>query len=57
LINIKSLPAQYVLKRWTRDARCEIIQDDEGRNIIENKKFDGKLRYKHMTRKVLNVAL
>jgi zinc finger SWIM domain-containing protein 3 len=36
LMNIKSLPAQYVLKRWTRGARSEKVQDNYGRNIIEN---------------------
>ncbi|PVH66218.1 hypothetical protein PAHAL_1G180500 [Panicum hallii] len=43
LMNIKSLPAQYVLKRWTREARCGIVQDNEGRNIIENTKLDDML--------------
>ena len=57
LMNIKSLPAQYVLKRWTREARCGIVQDNEGRNIIENTKLDDMLRYKDMTRRFLNLAL
>ncbi|PAN28737.2 hypothetical protein PAHAL_5G172900 [Panicum hallii] len=57
LMNIKSLPAQYVLKRWTREARCGIVQDNKGRNIIENTKLDDMLRYKDMTRKFLNLAL
>ena len=57
LMNIKSLPAQYVLKRWTREARCGIVQDNEGRNIIENTKLDDMLCYKDMTRRFLNLAL
>jgi hypothetical protein len=31
LMNIKSLPKQYVLKCWTCEARSGIIQDSEGR--------------------------
>jgi zinc finger SWIM domain-containing protein 3 len=56
LMNIKSLPTQYVLKRWTREARCGIIQDNQGRNIIENTKLDDMLRYKDMTRRFQNLA-
>ena len=55
-MNIKSLPAQYILKRWTREARSGTVQDNQGRNIIENPKLDDMLRYKNMTRKFLNLA-
>ncbi|KAG2646065.1 hypothetical protein PVAP13_2KG484400 [Panicum virgatum] len=47
----------HALKRWTREARCGIVQDNEGRNIIENTKLDDMLRYKDMTRRFLNLAL
>ena len=56
LMNIKSLPAQYILKRWTREARSGTVQDNQGRNIIENPKLDDMLRYRYMTRKFLNLA-
>jgi len=46
LMNIKSLPTQYVLKRWTREARSGTIQDSHGRDIIENPRLDEMLRYK-----------
>jgi zinc finger SWIM domain-containing protein 3 len=49
LMNIKSLPPQYVLKRWTREARAGNVQDNQGRNIIENPNID-------MSRKFLNLA-
>jgi hypothetical protein len=45
-MNIKSLSAQYILKRWTR----------QGRNIIENPKLNDMLRYKNMTHKFLNLV-
>jgi zinc finger SWIM domain-containing protein 3 len=56
LMNIKSLPTQYVLKRWTRQAHSGTVHDSQGRDIIENPKLDDMLRYKDMTRKVLNLA-
>jgi zinc finger SWIM domain-containing protein 3 len=56
-MNIKLIPAQYVLKRWTREARCGSIHDNQGRTIIENTKLDDVLRYKDMTRKFLNLAI
>lgn len=56
LMNIKLLPAQYVLKRWTQEARSGAIQDNQGRDIIENPKLDDMLRYKNMARNFLNLA-
>jgi zinc finger SWIM domain-containing protein 3 len=56
LMNIKLLPAQYVLKRWTREARTGTVQDNQGRNIIENPKIDAILRLRYMSRKFLNLA-
>jgi zinc finger SWIM domain-containing protein 3 len=57
LMNIKSLPKHYVLKRWTREARSGIIQDNQGRNIVEDPRFNDMLRYKDRTRKFQNLAL
>jgi len=56
LMNIKLIPEQYILKRWTREARSGAVQDNQGRNIIENPKLDAMLCYKNMTRKFLNLA-
>ena len=56
LMNIKSLPPHYVLKRWTREARSGTIQDNLGRNIIENPNMDAMLRYRFMSHKFLNLA-
>lgn len=36
MMNIKLLPDQYILKRWTREARCGTVQDIHGRNVLEN---------------------
>jgi hypothetical protein len=36
LINIKTVPTKYVLKRWTQEARHGTVHDNQGRRIIEN---------------------
>jgi len=56
LMSIKLLPPQYVLKRWTREARSGTIQDRQGRNIIENPNMDALLRCRYMSNKFLNLA-
>jgi hypothetical protein len=56
LMNIKSLPTQYILKRWTRQACSGIVQDRNGKNIIENPKLDVLLRYRYFSHKLLNLA-
>jgi len=56
LMNIKSLPTQYVLKRWTREARSGTIHDSKGRDIIENPRLDEMIHYKNMSRKFQNLA-
>ena len=38
LMNIKKLSPHYILKRWTREARNENIQDRQGRNVVANPK-------------------
>jgi hypothetical protein len=43
LMNIKSLPTQYVLKQWTRETRSGTTQDNQGQNILENPRLDEML--------------
>ena len=56
LVNIKHLPERYILKRWTRDARSGIIQDMNGREIVENPKLDATLRYKNLCKIFIPLA-
>lgn len=51
LMNIKTLPNHYILKKWTREARNGSIKDREGRNMVENPKFEAQLRYKSLSHK------
>ena len=56
LMNIKKLSPHYILKRWTREARNENIQDRQGRNVVANPKLEAQLRYKFMSHKFHNLA-
>jgi zinc finger SWIM domain-containing protein 3 len=51
LMNIKTLPTHYILKRWTREARNGSIQDRHGRNVVENPKLEAQLWYKTLSHK------
>jgi zinc finger SWIM domain-containing protein 3 len=56
LMNIKTLPSHYVLKRWTREAQKGSILDRQGRNVVENLKLEAMLRYKNLSHKFLTLA-
>ena len=56
LVKIKHLPERYILKLWTRDARSGIIQDMNGREIVENPKLDATLRYKNLCKIFIPLA-
>nr|AAS58488.1 putative transposase [Triticum monococcum] len=56
LMNIKSLPPQYVLKRWTREARSGTIKDNMGRNVMENPNMAAMLSYRFVSHKFHNLA-
>ena len=55
-MNIKSLPPQYVLKRWTREARSGTIKDNMGRNVMENPNMAAMLSYRFVSHKFHNLA-
>ncbi|XP_059436424.1 protein FAR1-RELATED SEQUENCE 9-like [Corylus avellana] len=48
VMNIKVLPDKYILKRWTKDARNEIVQDFNGHEIIIDSKLEVTNRYKSL---------
>nr|XP_015648302.1 protein FAR1-RELATED SEQUENCE 5-like isoform X2 [Oryza sativa Japonica Group] len=56
LMNIKKLPPHYIIKRWTREACNENIQDRQGRNVVANPKLEAQLRYKIMSHKFHTLA-
>ncbi|KAK2654571.1 hypothetical protein Ddye_014427 [Dipteronia dyeriana] len=46
--NIKEIPTQYILKRWTKQARVECVQDIHGREIQEDPKLQQTCRYRSL---------
>jgi zinc finger SWIM domain-containing protein 3 len=56
MMNIKVLHAHYILKRWTREARCDIVEDIHGNNVIENLKIDATQCYQNLSCKFLSIA-
>ncbi|KAK3229271.1 hypothetical protein Dsin_001152 [Dipteronia sinensis] len=47
-LNIKEIPTQYILKRWTKQARVECVQDMHGREIQEDPKLQQTYRYRSL---------
>jgi zinc finger SWIM domain-containing protein 3 len=50
--DIKSIPSKYILKRWTRDAKNDIVMDREGRMIIDDAMLDVRNRNGDMIREI-----
>ncbi|XP_059455217.1 protein FAR-RED IMPAIRED RESPONSE 1-like [Corylus avellana] len=48
VMNIKVLPEKYILKRWTKNARNEIVQDFNGHEIIIDTNLEVTYRYKSL---------
>ena len=44
-MDIKVLPEKYILQRWTKDAKNEIVQDFNGHDIKANTKLEVTTRF------------
>jgi hypothetical protein len=55
-MDVKQLPDHYVLKRWTREARHGIVQDNDGRKVSEDPKLDDTRRYKFVSYRFISLA-
>jgi hypothetical protein len=56
IMDIKFLQENYILKKWTQDARSDMVEDCYGRSIVENPKLDVTHRYRSLAQKLLNLA-
>ncbi|XP_057473394.1 protein FAR1-RELATED SEQUENCE 5-like isoform X2 [Actinidia eriantha] len=54
--NIKVLPACYILKRWTRDARVESLRESFGTSLEENPKLITASRYRELCQRILKIS-
>ncbi|XP_028073995.1 protein FAR1-RELATED SEQUENCE 5-like [Camellia sinensis] len=46
ILKMKEVPSQYILKRWTKQARAETVNDIKGNDIQVDVKFQQASRYK-----------
>ncbi|XP_028083392.1 protein FAR-RED IMPAIRED RESPONSE 1-like [Camellia sinensis] len=46
ILKMKEVPSQYILKRWTKQARAETVKDIKGNDIQVDVKFQQASRYK-----------
>ncbi|XP_028112675.1 protein FAR1-RELATED SEQUENCE 5-like [Camellia sinensis] len=46
ILKLKEVPPQYILKRWTKQARAETVKDIKGNDIQVDVKFQQALQYK-----------
>ncbi|XP_028060637.1 protein FAR1-RELATED SEQUENCE 5-like [Camellia sinensis] len=48
ILNAKDLPAQYILKRWTKKARAESVKDSRGYDVKADVKLHQSDRYRSL---------
>ena len=53
--DIKAMPIQYILKRWTREAKSELVKDIYGRNVKEDTSLVSIQRYRRIWPKLVRV--
>jgi zinc finger SWIM domain-containing protein 3 len=56
MMNIKLIPEAYILKRWTKEARSDIVQDNNGKDIVEDPKLEKLQRYRSVCKKFARMA-
>jgi uncharacterized protein YaaR (DUF327 family) len=56
MMNIKLIPEAYILKRWTKEARSGIVQDNRGKEIVEDPKLEKLQRYKSLCKRFGRMA-
>lgn len=57
VMNIKSLPKRYILKRWTREARVGAIEDCYGKIVVEDPRLEDRCLLKFLIHKFLGIAI
>ncbi|XP_015934769.3 protein FAR1-RELATED SEQUENCE 5-like [Arachis duranensis] len=54
--DVKQIPAQYIMKRWTREAREMIVHDSDGKVVQSDTRADATARYKNICFKAIKLA-
>lgn len=53
---VKTLPAQYILKRWTKVAKNGVIEDVRGKEVVEDPKLTRTQRYRDTCSDVIKLV-
>ncbi|XP_028776271.1 uncharacterized protein LOC114733027 [Neltuma alba] len=54
--DVKRLPQKYILKRWTREARCGVVYDSKGKEIEVDPKLECSNRYRQLCPMLIKLA-
>ncbi|XP_010914594.1 protein FAR1-RELATED SEQUENCE 5-like [Elaeis guineensis] len=55
--NILDLPSQYILRRWTKDAKVEAVSNRHQSAVASDNQASLTLRYNHVCRKAIAIAV
>ncbi|GAU38767.1 hypothetical protein TSUD_64980 [Trifolium subterraneum] len=51
--DVKIIPEKYILRRWTRDARCGVVQDFRGKEVEGDPKLSRTRKFKEVVSKFI----
>ena len=54
--DVKNLPDKYILKWWTRRARCGLVHDISGKQIDANPRLESSNRYRQLCPLLIRLA-
>jgi len=54
--DVKVIPEKYILGRWTRDARCGIVQDFRGKEVESDLKLARNRMFRQVVSKFIRTA-
>nr|XP_011468482.1 PREDICTED: protein FAR1-RELATED SEQUENCE 1-like [Fragaria vesca subsp. vesca] len=57
VMQIKNVPEHYILKRWTKKARAESVEDMRGREIQADPKLQQSSRYKSLCSTYIRISI
>ncbi|XP_047951611.1 protein FAR1-RELATED SEQUENCE 3-like [Salvia hispanica] len=56
VLDVKLLPENYILKRWTREARTGVVHDLIGNEVEEDSKLQSTERYRRLCQVLIRLA-
>jgi len=56
LNDVKVIPDRYILRRWTREARCGIVQDFRGKEVEQDPKLSRNRMFRQVVSKFIRAA-